>query len=404
MRGILTIFKKEMRRYFTDVRMLLALFLPGIIIYILYSVIGMATGSISSGYLSGMEDYSYKVAYSDNYGHEDDPYIISAFSAYLEYEGSGNSVVATSYDKADLESQFQLLKDEQIDAVIYFSDDFELNFGDLSKKGENNINFYYNGKSEGSSNCYSLLTGLVSTIYDGYTINTENGEAVEPNITGENYLMDQLMAVIFPAITAMMLFSSVVSICPSAVAGEKERGTIASILLTPTRKGEIAGGKILAISITALASGLTSFLGILFSMPQMMGSSLVGFDSFFSPVTIILLLFLVLTALLLFTAIGLLISSLCKSIREASTYLSSLMFLLTVAFFVISLLDTTSLAISFIPVADIVACMSLIISGADMGSYLPNFLITIGVNLVVSGALIYLVTLCFKSERIMFAQ
>lgn len=404
MRGILTIFKKEMRRYFTDVRMLLALFLPGIIIYILYSVIGMATGSISSGYLSGMEDYSYKVAYSDNYGHEDDPYIISAFSAYLEYEGSGNSVVATSYDKADLESQFQLLKDEQIDAVIYFSDDFELNFGDLSKKGENNINFYYNGKSEGSSNCYSLLTGLVSTIYDGYTINTENGEAVEPNITGENYLMDQLMAVIFPAITAMMLFASVVSICPSAVAGEKERGTIASILLTPTRKGEIAGGKILAISITALASGLTSFLGLLFSMPQMMGSSLVGFDSFFSPVTIILLLFLVLTALLLFTAIGLLISSLCKSIREASTYLSSLMFLLTVAFFVISLLDTTSLAIAFIPLADIVACMSLIISGADMELYFPNFLITIGVNLVVSGALIYLVTLCFKSERIMFAQ
>ncbi|MDO5330264.1 MAG: ABC transporter permease, partial [Bacillota bacterium] len=319
-------------------------------------------------------------------------------------EGSGNSVVATSYDKADLESQFQLLKDEQIDAVVCFSDDFELNFSDLSKKGSNNINFYYNGKSEGSSNCYSLLTGLVSTIYDGYTINTENGEAVEPNITGENYLMDQLMAMIFPAITAMMLFSSVVSICPSAVAGEKERGTIASILLTPTRKGEIAGGKILAISITALASGLTSFLGILFSMPQMMGSSLVGFDSFFSPVTIILLLFLVLTALLLFTAIGLLISSLCKSIREASTYLSSLMFLLTVAFFVISLLDTTSLAISFIPLADIVACMSLIISGADMGSYLPNFLITIGVNLVVSGALIYLVTLCFKSERIMFAQ
>ncbi|MDO5330265.1 MAG: hypothetical protein Q4F15_02375, partial [Bacillota bacterium] len=103
MRGMLTIFKKEMRRYFTDVRMLLALFLPGIIIYILYSVIGMATGSISSGYLSGMKDYSYKVAYSDNYGHEDDPYIISAFSAYLEYEGSGNSVVATSYDKADLE-------------------------------------------------------------------------------------------------------------------------------------------------------------------------------------------------------------------------------------------------------------------------------------------------------------
>ena len=40
MKTILTIVKKELKRFFTDPRMLLSLFLPGLLIYGLYSVMG----------------------------------------------------------------------------------------------------------------------------------------------------------------------------------------------------------------------------------------------------------------------------------------------------------------------------------------------------------------------------
>ena len=38
MKNILTILKKELRRFFTDSRMLLGIFLPGVMIFAIYTV------------------------------------------------------------------------------------------------------------------------------------------------------------------------------------------------------------------------------------------------------------------------------------------------------------------------------------------------------------------------------
>ena len=40
MKNIWIILKKELRRYFTDTRMLIGIILPGILIFLLYSVMG----------------------------------------------------------------------------------------------------------------------------------------------------------------------------------------------------------------------------------------------------------------------------------------------------------------------------------------------------------------------------
>ena len=40
MKTIITVLKKELRRFFTDSRMLISIFLPGILIYFIYSLLG----------------------------------------------------------------------------------------------------------------------------------------------------------------------------------------------------------------------------------------------------------------------------------------------------------------------------------------------------------------------------
>jgi sodium transport system permease protein len=40
MKTIITVLKKELRRFFTDSRMLTSIFLPGILIYFIYSLLG----------------------------------------------------------------------------------------------------------------------------------------------------------------------------------------------------------------------------------------------------------------------------------------------------------------------------------------------------------------------------
>ena len=61
MNNILTIIKKELRRFFTDKRMLISFILPGLIIYILYSVMGSFMGDA----FMPSEDYTYNVIVED---------------------------------------------------------------------------------------------------------------------------------------------------------------------------------------------------------------------------------------------------------------------------------------------------------------------------------------------------
>src|SRR5690554_594131 len=50
MRNLWTIIKKELRRFFTDRRMLISLLLPGIMIFILYSIMGdVMTNNLGQG-------------------------------------------------------------------------------------------------------------------------------------------------------------------------------------------------------------------------------------------------------------------------------------------------------------------------------------------------------------------
>ena len=56
--NILTIMKKELRRFFTDRRMLMTIILPGVLIYFIYTLMGNA---LSENILGGGEDPEYRV-------------------------------------------------------------------------------------------------------------------------------------------------------------------------------------------------------------------------------------------------------------------------------------------------------------------------------------------------------
>ena len=61
MRSIFIIIKKELKRFFTDRRMLLSLFLPGIILYLVYSLMGNVMG----GMTAADEGHVYKIAINE---------------------------------------------------------------------------------------------------------------------------------------------------------------------------------------------------------------------------------------------------------------------------------------------------------------------------------------------------
>ena len=69
MKNILTIFKKEIRRVFTDRRMVMSLILPGVLIFIIYSIMGQFIAK----QVTVDEKYKYEIVIV-NYDNNLDPY------------------------------------------------------------------------------------------------------------------------------------------------------------------------------------------------------------------------------------------------------------------------------------------------------------------------------------------
>ena len=395
MRNIKTVFLKEMRRFFTDKRMLIALFLPGVIIAVFYSVMGnfMNSAAVSS---TAVENITYNIAYSDNSGAADPnvgPRIVQAFDLYVANKEKTNQITYYTFPLADLEAEKAKVANGTYDVLIAFSDDFD---NQVHTAPGNHIDFYYYGAAKKATNAYSVLSSLVRTSYDYYLVNIDQElHPIPANLAPSDYMGNKIMSIIFPMVTVSLLFSTVVSICPDSVAGEKERGTMAAMLLTPIKRKELALGKSLALLLTSLASGAVSFAGIAISLPQMMGGKLsFALDGW----SYTMLGLMVITTLTMFVGVGMLISTLTKSTKEATSYLGPM----TVVFVALSVLsgtvDTSSIGFAFIPFLNVTSCMGSILQGSIS---IPYFAITIGMSVLETILLVVASTKLFSSERIM---
>jgi sodium transport system permease protein len=395
MKNVLTVFKKEIRRYFTDRRMLMALFLPGILIFVIYTVVGRVFSTIN---LTGsITQTTYHIAYTDNSGAATSPLIVQSFEAYLQQseDEKTNSASYKAIPVSNVETYKQEVAQGKYDVLVVFSDDFE-NKITVRDGSFNYIHIYYNGASSIGSHAYEVMLSLADNAYKNYFVNIgSDGKPITPNVGSSDFLGAKLMSVLLPMATMSLLFSSVVSICPDAVAGEKERGTLSAMLLTPIKRGELAIGKILAISVVSLASGITAFLGLALSLPNLMQ----GLNFTLTAGMVAFMGVLVVTTLLLFVSIGMVVSTFAKSVKECSSLMAPFMILAIGASFLPFIVSSKSLGLAFVPFANIALSMSTLL---ETGSVDPLFFATtVGVNLVLTGALIFVVSRLFKVERIM---
>ena len=375
MKDVLTVFFKEMRRFFTDRRTLAALFIPGVLIFVVYTIMGNLVSSQIDSISSSPENTEFRIAYTDNYGMEGKPVLIQGMELVVSEGKEGNSVLGEAISTQDVEAYKEKVKNEELHLLIVFSEEFEKNVIGSSSSTDNSISFFYNAASSVSSYIYSLTTQLVPSCYDKYQVNVVDGSYQDPNLGEGDYAMGQVMSFLFPMLTIALLFSTILTICPESIAGEK----------------------------TAIASGFVSFLGIILSLPELFGGT-VDFFSVFTPGAIVVLFFLIITALFLFVTMGLFVSAFAKSVKEANAYLTPVMIVLMVMAIVPSIVDLSNIGFAFVPLLDIIVSMNLIIVGAEASLLIPYIAVTIVMNLILSGVFIFLVAKIFDDEKVMFTR
>ena len=387
MNNIFTILKKELKRIFTDRRMLLSLILPGILIYVLYSIMG----SVFTKTTSVDNDYEYKV------------YIFNQSTIFEPLNHSDDYKVEITSDFENLEEAKKMLEQKEIDLIVFYEEGFDEKLSQASQEQKPQVFIYHNSTSTTSSSIYSyyftnLSGNSVSSISYNYFVNAgdENYDLATKEDTSA-----MIITSLVPSLLMILLFSGCMGVSTESIAGEKERGTISTLLVTPTKRSDIAIGKVLALAIASLVSSVTSFIGLFGSLPKLMESSGQITLSMYNFGTYASILILIMINVIFFTVLLSIISTLAKSAKEASQYAVPVM--VVVMMFGMSSLfgggNSSFWALYLIPIYNSVQCMGAIFSL----SFNPlNFIITIVSSLAYIGIGIFALTKMFNSEKIMF--
>lgn len=398
MKNILVIFKKELKRFFTDRRMLLSMFIPGLAIYLVYTLMGNIFKNQT--FSTATKNVTYQVAYTDNYNSDksNKPKLLSYLDGYFSTENKGNSVVATPINKDEVTTYVDKLKKNELHLVISFTDNFENNL--FVENSKNGINMYFNGEKTESENIYSIANALVSQTYNNYqqNIDLDTNMPITSDVGTKNAQMGKIMAFILPMVTVSLLYATVLSFCPESIAGEKERGTLANLLLTPIKRSEFVIGKILALSLVAVLSGTVTFIGLIASLPTLIGVSTLPFTI----PEMLLLLVIIVSTLLVFVGFGVLISALANSVKEATAYMGPLSVLIMVLAMVPAIAGLNDLWVGFIPILNLSACISQIMAQSS------NMALMLGItaisNVIYCGILVFFATQLFKKERVVLGN
>lgn len=384
---VITILKKELARFFGDKRMAFTtVLLPGLLIFVLYNVMGNALAK--------------QFSVSENYKP----------TAVIE---NLPDALAPSLDQVlelrqgDAQEARELVTEQELDVYLAFPADFDAAvaaYDPASGTPAPNVEVYFNSASSTSQQAYTAVLAVLDQYESSLANKFDVNRGGSFDLATAQDQTSSIFSSMLPMLLMIFLFSGCIAVAPESIAGEKERGTIATMLVTPAKRSSIALGKIIALSIIALLSGISSALGTILSLPSLMGSA--GGEmsgAAYGPGEYVLLGVVILSTVLLLVTLISIVSAFAKSTKEAQTYVMPLMIL-------VMLLGVTamfgggakeSLVFYLIPLYNSVQCMVSIFSFELVPAHI---LAAVAANLVYTGVGIFLLAKMFNSERIVFSK
>lgn len=397
-----TLIKKELKRVFTDRRLVFSAFiLPALSIYILYSLMGTMLGER----LDSRQTHVAQVR------------LFNPPSSFEAFMGTDKDyTVAITYDQGSIDEAKEGLKYEAVDLVIVFDENFDEQVAayevvDLPA----HISTFYNPSEEYSSEARKRFVYEVLADYEKALLTERFGDAAHARAfeidtaNDNNQVMDEAKAtgtglsMIFPMLIAILLFAGAMGIGLDTIAGEKERGTMATLMMTPVKRETIALGKVIGLAIVAIISALSSFIAIIASLPSS-GLMMAGGDVSIGALALTPMMYVELLVTML-TLVGIYVGLICgvsvhaKSVKEAGTYVSPIyMLVMFAAFSTMFQTGDPSLYQFGIPVLGNILAIKRLLTFELM---LHEFLLNTGVSILTASLLIWLITRSFNNEKVM---
>lgn len=396
----LVVFKKEMARFFGDKRLFFTtVILPGLVIFIMYSVMGQAMSSTFDS-----KDDVFKLA-------------VVNMPASLETAFSPERYEIEEVNISQADDIKKKISDKEYQLFIVFPENFDENLalfnGGNLRENAPNVEIYHNSADVKSGNAFSETTAILSSVEEQlsnvFNINYAAApeDAARYDTANDEELSGTLFAMVLPMLLMTLMYSSCVALAPESIAGEKERGTLATLLIAPIPRNQIIIGKVMALSVMALLSGMSNFIGTMLSMPMLMKGMENDMNNisavYYSVTDYLFLILIILSTVILFITLISIFSTFAKTVKEASTLVMPMMIVVMIVSFA-SMYSTeakTEVVWYLIPVYNAVQSMIGIFS---FNAVPVNIAVTILINLICSCGGLVILTKMFNNENIMFSK
>lgn len=408
-RELSVIIKKELMRVFTDRRLVFTVFiLPALSIALVYSIMGFMIKDM----VEDIEDNVSNV-YIKN--------MPSSFERHIENSEKNMEITLLKKDQS-IDNIKKEIYNGNVDYLIVFEEDFEKKLNNYEIGDKPNLETYYNPSEDYSNEIRYEFESVIFLEYKNEILSSRlgNSDYIEPYYFNKDNQDSEIqdtrkatgkgLSTLIPFLISIFLFSGAMSVGLDSIAGEKERGTMATLLVTPVKRETIAFGKIISLGIIAIVSTLSQFLGIVISMPfaSMLFSS--GPASEASEVKLSalqyglkefgLLILIMITMAGLYVALICTISIFARTVKEASTYMTPVYMVVMIAGVSTMFSNSTPGLIEYmIPIyGSIVAMKGLLTFETTLLTGMMTIVSTI-IYIIIFGIILKRM---FNSEKVMF--
>ncbi|HOO75346.1 MAG TPA: ABC transporter permease, partial [Tepiditoga sp.] len=210
------------------------------------------------------------------------------------------------------------------------------------------------------------------------------------------------LSMMIPYMILIYIFSGSMSIGLDTTAGEKDRGSLASLLVNQVSRSSIALGKVFYVIVAGLMNSISSFLGLIIAFSinsKFFGDGVFGGNmNIFTLSNILTLLVSLLTLSGIAASLIVFLGSLARNMREASGYITPIYIIVIVMGVVTMTMDSTmGTGLFFIPIINSVFSMKEILTN-QLNTV--HFIISTVINLGFISVLVYFTSKLFNSERI----
>jgi sodium transport system permease protein len=258
---------------------------------------------------------------------------------------------------------------------------------------------FLNGYREKTVTDRLVARGLPATLVKPFETKTQNVAPPE-KVTGNRF------GGMIPYLFILLCFTGAMYPAMDLTAGEKERGTMETILCSPVARTDLVLGKFLMVLTASLTTAVVSIVttGITFVIIGLMAggsaSAQSGAMPTLDPAGLLLVIAMVFPVAVLFCSVLLAVSLFAKSIKEASSYATPLIILIIVPA-MMGMMPGVELnaRLALVPVLNIALASKELVSGVFHWYYLA---LIFGSTCVYAGAALAVCVRMFNREDVLF--